>query len=297
LLATVSGHGHNARVSPESNGQAAAPRPRVGHIAFLNSLPFLVGLDARPGPPPFELVQGPPSALNRRLLDGELDVSPISSIQYAAFAEQLVLLPGLSISSDGAVASVLLATRLPPEQLEGRLVALDPSSATSHALVKLVLWERYGVRPRFEVRRDSSLAGVDADAALVIGDRALEARNAADGWRLLDLGEEWKGLTGCQMVYAVWAARRDFAARQPGALEQVRQALMRALDDGLAHEDALVARAAALSGHDARFLRDYYRLLRYGLGEPERAGLAEFYRRAVRHGLLEAAPRLAFAAA
>src|SRR5688572_26100251 len=68
--------------------------PRVGHINFLNSLPFLVGLDALQTPPPFELRFNPPSELNRLLLAGALDVSPISSIAYAAHADELVLLPG-----------------------------------------------------------------------------------------------------------------------------------------------------------------------------------------------------------
>jgi chorismate dehydratase len=269
----------------------------VGHIGFLNSLPFLVGLDASPTPPPFTLVSGPPTELNRRLLAGELDVSPISSIEYAAHAEALVLLPGLCIASDGPVASVLLATRVPPDQLTERVVALDPSSATSHVLVKLVLWERYRVRPRFEVRERSSLDGLRADAALVIGDQALRTRLDPNGWQILDLGEEWKALSGCRMVYAVWAARRAFAARHPGRLEAVRAALADALVRGLADPQTLSTRAAALSGHAPDFLRTYYRLLGYTLGEPERLGLAEFYRRAARHGLLPAAPALSFAAA
>jgi chorismate dehydratase len=285
-------------VNVSANGHAsAAPVPRVGHIGFLNSLPFLVGLEALPAPRPFELVQGRPTELNRRLLEGSLDVSPISSIEYAAHAAELALLPGLCIASDGPVASVLLATRLPPERLDGRVVALDPSSATSHVLVKLVLWERFGVRPRFETRRDSCLEGVSAEAALVIGDEALRTWLAPNGWRLFDLGEEWKRLSGCRMVYAVWAARRQFAAEQPAQLEQVCQTLATALARGLADRDRLASRAAALSGHPAEVLRQYYRLLRYRLEAPEQAGLAEFYRRAARQGLLPAAPALAFAAA
>ena len=298
MLGSASARAYNAGVTASSNGLPDdEPAPRVGHIGFLNSLPFLAGLELRAVPPPFALHPGAPTELNALLLAGALDVSPISSIEYAAHADELVLLPDLCIASDGPVASVLLATRLPPQRLDGRVVALDPSSATSHALVKLVLWERYRVHPRFEPRPQSALDGLAADAALVIGDPALRARFSPGDWQLLDLGQEWKTLTGCRMVYAVWAARREFAAGRPRALEAVRTTLLEALGRALADPAALAARAAAHSGYAPDFLREYYRLLGYRLGEMERAGLREFYRRAARHHLLAAAPVLSFAAA
>ncbi len=237
----------------------------------------------------------PPTTLNRRLLEGSLDVSPISSIEYAQHADSLVLLADLCIASNGPVASVLLVSRVHPSELHGRVVELDPSSATSRVLVKLVLWDRYRVEPRFEVRDHSGLEGVRGDAALVIGDPALRARLDPDGWHIEDLGEAWKSVTGRSMVYAVWAARRAFAEQHPDALESVHLALVEARDLGLANPAALAERGVALSGHPLRFLRAYYRLLGYDLGAAEREGLREFYRRAEAHHLLPASPELAFA--
>lgn len=281
---------YNREVTSSNGKSPPAPPTRVGHIGYLNSLPFLLGLEAHFVPLPFDLVVGPPSELNRRLLDGSLDVSPISSIRYAAHRDELVLLPDLCIASDGPVSSVLLVTKQPPATLDDCVVELDPSSATSHALVKLVLWQRFGVRPRFQVRRQSSLDGVRANAALVIGDQALRTQLDSDGWQLYDLGAEWKALSGCYMVYAVWAARREFAKQEPDRFDTVRRTLLEALRRGLSDREALIARAASLSGYPADFLRAYYSRLRYTLGDAERAGLREFYRRAGEYDLVPSTP-------
>ena len=48
-----------------------------------------------------EEIVGVPTDLNRRLVSGELDVAPISSIEYARNAETLRLLPRLCVSSEG----------------------------------------------------------------------------------------------------------------------------------------------------------------------------------------------------
>ena len=61
-------------------------------------------------------VTGVPTALNRMLRAGEIDVANCSSIEYAAAPERYVLLPSMCVGSDGAVDSVQLVTDLPLEQ-------------------------------------------------------------------------------------------------------------------------------------------------------------------------------------
>src|ERR671938_555017 len=133
---------------------------RLGRISYVNMAPvfYRVGVEV-------EEVQGVPTDLNRRLLDGELDAAPISSIEYARNAERLRLMPRLCVASEGAVDSIQLVSRKPLEQV--RLVAVTPESATSVALTNVLL-------PEAEQVPLSSYADGDADAKLLIGDAALK---------------------------------------------------------------------------------------------------------------------------
>src|SRR5881398_2272135 len=86
-----------------------------------------------------EEVIGVPTALNEQLVAGEIDVAPISSIHYARHADSLRLLPRLCVSSEGAVESIQLISKTPPEQI--RTVAVTPESATSVVLTKVLFPE------------------------------------------------------------------------------------------------------------------------------------------------------------
>ena len=130
---------------------------RLGRISYVNMAPVFYRLDAE-----VEEIQGVPTELNRRVLAGELDVAPISSIEYARNADRLRLLPRLCVSSEGAVDSIQLVSRKPLEQV--RSVAVTPESATSVVLTKVLLPEASHVP-----------LGEDADAKLLIGDAALKS--------------------------------------------------------------------------------------------------------------------------
>src|SRR6185436_17999922 len=121
------------------------------------------------------------------------------------------------------------------------------------------------------------------DAALLIGDPALEADAAALGLTKIDLGEAWLAMTGLPFVYAAWTGRAG-AVRA----DDVR-ALQAARDEGLANVPAIAAEYApddpARAARAAVYLRDN---VRYGLGPEEVAGLQLFLDRAAALGL---APR------
>nr|MBA3718333.1 hypothetical protein [Actinomycetota bacterium] len=109
-----------------------------------------------------EEVAGVPTDLNHRLLAGEIDVAPISSIEYARHADRLRLLPRLCVSSQGAVDSIQIVSRLPLEHV--RTVAVTSESATSVVLTRVLLPEAEHVP-----------LGEEADAKLLIGDAALQS--------------------------------------------------------------------------------------------------------------------------
>ena len=270
-------------------------RPRVGHIQFLNCLPIYYGLVRRSGILDLDLVKGTPTDLNARLLAGELDISPISSIEYARHPGELLLFPGPTVSCRGAVKSILLVSRVPVEELHGRTVALTRTSATSHVLLKYLLERRYGVRPDYvPTGTDLSEALASADAALLIGDAALENLSPPAGLRAYDLGELWREHTGCGMVFAVWAVRREFATRSPGLASHVWGLFQESLRYCTAHLGEIAIDAARWERYPAAFLEGYFRSLTFGFETDLRDDLRRFYRAAAEIGELPRVPELGF---
>ena len=167
------------------------------------------------------------------LAEGAIDVALPSSIAFARHATQWVLLPSVSISSAGAVDSVQLFARGPRSDL--RHLEVTAKSATSVCLLR-VLCEAWGIEPRISVRRSAADdSAEDADGLLLIGDEALSVLQAQTFARHYDLGEEWFNLTGLPMVFAVCAARREFAAARPAAAAAVGAALLASRDECAAH--------------------------------------------------------------
>lgn len=271
-------------------------RPRLGHIRYLNCLPLYYGLVRQEVLLDVELTRGTPTELSRLLRDGLLDLAPIPSIEYARYHRELVLLPGLAVSSDGEVRSIVLVSRVPVHELHGEAVALCTSSATSQALARIVLEERYGTRPVYHQSAPDLAAMLrEARAALLIGDEGLGAYYRRDpSLYLYDLGKEWKELTGHKMVYAVWAVRREYARTEPKLTLEVYEGLHRSMEYGRLNLGAIVREAARWETFDAAFLADYLAGLRFNFDRAYQEGLLEFYTRAARLGLLPEVPRLEF---
>ena len=100
----------------------------------------------------FDIRRGVPAVLNSDIAAGRLDISNVSSILYARHAEKLCVLPHVCVSSDGPVESILLVSKKPIEELEDDPIALTAKSATSHALLKIILRSGYGANPRYTVQ-------------------------------------------------------------------------------------------------------------------------------------------------
>src|SRR5436309_569222 len=223
-------------------------------------------------------VQGVPTELNRRLLDGELDTAPISSIEYARHADDLRLLPRLCVASEGAVDSIQLVSKRPLEQV--RVVAVTPESATSVVLTKVLLPEAEHVPLEL---------APDADAKLLIGDAALKSA-FEDPTPHYDLGRLWLERTGLPMVFAVWACPEPVA----DGLAELEDALVASVRVARAEPENLAYEAAERSGYPPGFLARYFEKLRYRFGPRERAGLYTFLELCRDAELLDTVPELRF---
>lgn len=262
-------------------------RPRVGHIQFLNCLPLYWGLVQNSALLDVELTKDTPDRLNDALVAGDLDIGPISLVEYLRHAGELVLLPGLAVGSDGPVLSCNLVSQRPPAELDGERVALGSTSRTSVLLARMWLAEVHRVQPAyFTCPPDLAAMLREAAGAVLIGDAALRATYHAprQGLAVHDLGAAWRDWTGLPMVFAVWAVRRDFAAAQPGLVKDVHEAFLDSRERAARQVEEVATRAARWAEFDAATLATYFRTLDFSLGERQLGGLAEFARRAGRYG-------------
>ncbi len=157
-------------------------RPRVGHIQFLNCLPLYWGLVRSGALLDVVLTKDTPDRLNDALVAGDLDIGPISLVEYLRHADELVVLPDLAVGSDGPVLSVCMVSTVPIEEI--RSVALGSTSRTSVLLARLLLEQDHGLSPSYTVMPPDLGAMLrESDAAVIIGDTALRA-TFIDGPRL-----------------------------------------------------------------------------------------------------------------
>jgi len=247
---------------------------RLGRIGYVNMAPVFFRLEAE-----VEEVVGVPTVLNEQLIAGELDVAPISSIAYARHADSLRLLSRLCVSSEGAVDSIQLVSRVPLERI--RSVAVTPESATSVVLTKVLLPDAEHVP-----------LGEDAEAKLLIGDAALRSA-FEDPTPHHDLGRLWLERTGLPMVFAVWAAPEPTHPDLP----ELEDALVASVRAAREEPERLAYESAERHGYPAGFLARYFEKLRYRFGPRERAGLYTFFELAQQVGELEQVPELRFVSA
>ncbi|MFI6642404.1 menaquinone biosynthetic enzyme MqnA/MqnD family protein [Streptomyces sp. NPDC050504] len=251
-------------------------------MQFLNCVPFYWGL-ARTGTLlDLELTKDTPEKLSEQLIRGELDIAPVTLVEFLRNADDLVAFPDLAVGCDGPVMSCVIVSQLPLERLDGARVALGSTSRTSVRLAQLLLAERYRVAPDYYTcPPDLGAMMKEADAAVLIGDAALRAslHDAPRlGLQVHDLGQMWKEWTGLPFVFAVWAARKDYLAREPDVVRKVHEAFLDSMALSLEEVTKVAEQAARWEAFDADVLERYFRTLDFRFGADQLGGVREFAR-------------------
>lgn len=251
---------------------------RVSFIEFLNAVPlgwdFLYG--KRKGV--FEWLNDIPSQCAGRLARAEADIGLIPVIEYQRIPH-LQVIPDISIASRREVKSVLFVSRLPVEQV--RTIALDRSSRTSVALLRILLAERFhNAQARLvELSPDPAAMLQQCEAALIIGNPAL--RVDLEGLHVYDLAREWNELTGLPFVFAFWAVRQGVE------LGEASSYFHQSRDRGLRNVEQiarLYSRKLDLAPDEIRsYLLEN---LNYSLDSANLRGLRYFFDKAAHHGLI-----------
>ncbi len=269
-------------------------RPRVGHIQFINCFPLFYGLIEKKFLLEVDLIKGNPTDLNRMLSANLLDLAPIPSIAYARNYKDYILMPDISISADGEVKSIYLFSKLPIEELNGKRIALTNISNTSVALLRIIMAKKYHSFPDyFTSAPELGAMLMEADAALLIGDDALRAKyHQNDRLYVYDLGQEWKDYCGLPMVFAVWAIRKDYAAKNLDAIKTIRDTFTDSISFSLDNIQDCSHKAAQWEDFTDDYLVDYFRSLRFDFDARKQEGLMNYYKEAQNLGLIDEVPPL-----
>jgi len=269
-----------------TRSSAQAPAARIGMINFINTAPLYEVWRRKTHPPDWQVMEAVPSALNRMLGRGEIDLGFVSSHEYAARPDLYVILPDLAIAASGSVGSVFLFARRELAELDGAQLLLTSQSQTSVSLLKIILEEFHGLHPHYEICsvRDnlgdlSRFAGI-----LAIGDEALLLAQRDDFPVVLDLGKAWHDQTSLPFVFAVWAVRRDFARRSPLVLAAIHRRLQSCLREGLADLQTISSAVAPRIPMNPPDCYKYLRGIEYDLGPVKQEGLALFYDYLIKRG-------------
>jgi chorismate dehydratase len=269
---------------------------RIGQIEYANCIPIFPALQRNFDCSDYQFIMGVPAQLNQMLFAGTLDLCPSSSIAYARHAQDVVLLPDLSISSVGPVQSVLLFSLLPLSKLDRASVGLTVESETSVALLQIIFKKYLGYKNRFvQIESADLTSALDSyPAVLVIGDTALRWTKNYPQLYCYDLGILWYKLTGLPFVFALWMVREAISVAIPGECARISAQLLAAKHLAIESLDACLIDCSGLSWFDDNSLMAYWSNISYDLTPRHVAGVRAFYRCAQQIGLLDREPEIRF---
>jgi len=257
---------------------------RIGSVPYLNEKPltrwFTHTEEGRNSG--IEVTFEAPSVLATQLAAGEIDAALVSSFEYFR-TPGYEIIPDVSISGQDEILAVRAFSKIPWRMVE--TVALDTSSLTSSALLKILLTEVYNASPAY-LNHEPDLEGMlkIADAGLLIGDKGMLADGT--GLNVLDLGHAWRELTGLPFVFAVWLAPPELAS------EHLSVTLKIARDWGITQLDVIAQeQSEALNCPKSLCTRYLTEIMDYRLDSEHLTSLATFGAKAQSLGLLTSAPR------
>ncbi len=263
---------------------------KIGLVSYLNTAPLIFALKDLSKKKNWHLIEAHPTELNKALAKGELDLGLISSYEYAR--GDYLLLPDISISATGRVGSVLLFSQEPLDNLTGKLVVLTKASATSVALLKLLLEDFCGQKPIYRSGTIKDLEG--AAAYLAIGDEALKLRHDPPFREAHDLAALWMEHTGLPFVFAVFAVRKEAWEKKATDIKEFALALYLSKAKGLTSLTSLANQCVRLSGLSSEECLLYLKGIEYDLSGLKQEALIVFFRHMKRRGDIQNVPSLKF---
>jgi chorismate dehydratase len=263
------------------------PKARIAASSYLNTAPLIWSFIHGSQRDQVELITDTaPARCAEMLANGDVDAALVPIIEYQRIPD-IAIIPDVCVGSRTAVRSVVLVTRKNNlKKVES--VALDESSRTSVALVKIVFREFLGFEPKWETSApDLKSMLAHADAALIIGDPAMKVPR--DQFRVFDLATLWHEFTGFGFVFAMWMVRKD-------AVEKVSSIDFASVrDEGVANLDHIAAVHAKQIELSEDEVRNYLtKNILFRADEEMQKGLTLYFELAKKHQLTDQAKPLEF---
>lgn len=257
--------------------EASKTVARIGMVHYINMAPITETWKSRNNTSGWQLVEASPAALNRMIAEGDIDLGFVSSHEYGVRPDRYVLLEDLSISSNGAVGSVFLFSRVEPEKLSGARVLLSVQSKTSVCLVRIALEKFFKTQPVYFEDEVCNAEKRHADAVLAIGDDALRLNVEGIYRYKIDLGDLWMRYTGLPFVFGICAARNEFVQANPGLVSEIHRELLNCRDIGNSGLIDICSTAAPRIPMDIETCHNYLKGIEYNLGPKKMEALERFY--------------------
>ncbi len=258
------------------NGDFKIHLPRIAASSYLNTAPLIWSFIKGSQRDAVQLfTDTAPARCAEMLANNEVDAALVPVIESQRISG-VEIIPDVCVGSRSAVRSVVLVTRRNNLKKVER-VALDNSSRTSVALVKIIFREFLKFEPQWEISPpDLKSMLLKGDAALIIGDPAMKIPR--DQFLVFDLATLWHEYTGLGFVFAMWMARTESVA----TVRSIDFAAAR--DEGLAHLDDIASRYETQLGLSRDEISEYLtRNIAFTLDEDMKKGMNLFFELARKH--------------
>lgn len=265
-------------------------RPRLAASSYLNTAPLIWSFQEGSQREAVELVtDAAPARCADMLARDEVAAALVPIIEYQRIPGVRIL-PEVCVGSQSVVQSVVLVSKV-ADLKSVRKVALDSSSRTSQALVKIIFKEFLNCEPEWETGSpDIRMMLQENDAALLIGDPAMRLSPAVG--HVFDLASLWHRFTNTGFVFAMWMARNATAA----AVGQVDFAAAR--DEGLAEIERVISNYEEKVPLSPDEIRKYLtENITFRLDHKLEQGMRLYFELAEKHGLISENKPLQFVAA
>jgi chorismate dehydratase len=262
-------------------------KPRIAASSYLNTAPLIWSFTHGSQRAGVELfTDTAPARCAEMLARGEVDAALVPVIEYQRI-DDISIVPDVCVGSKTAVRSVVLVSQKNNLKKIER-VALDESSRTSAALVKIIFREFLGFEPEWRTAApDLHSMMQQADAALIIGDPAMTIPR--DRFRVFDLATLWHEFTGCGFVFAMWMVRND-AVEKVSAVD-----FAAARDEGLANLNHIAANYEKQTHLARAEIKNYLtENIVFAVDEEMKKGLRRYFDLALKHQQIETAKEPGF---
>ena len=236
---------------------------RVSAISYLNTIPFIYGLQNSSILSKIDMAFDVPSVCAQRLQNNTADIGIVPVAIIPSLPEHHII-SNYCIGAKGKVRTVALFSNSNINEI--KTIYLDGDSRTSALLVKILAHKFWKIYPEFKPLEIKNLDEQNA-GFMLIGDKVFDAeRQFAHSF---DLSEEWYKFKNLPFVFAAWSANN-----------KLDEHFLNEFNDALAFGVNNIQAAIKLhsNGIDKKTAEEYFeKYISYNFDALKRQGLIEFW--------------------